>query len=135
MSKISITAFDGACELLSYEEIADGRLEIKADTVIEGKLFIDSAVFEMAGGECNIDLQILPDGTYTPLLYGKRDMTVFPRIEKIGNMVRPIIDGEAEMLLAAKRAREAVREVRSLKVEIARLRALIEGSRLAIGLK
>ena len=134
MSRICITEFYGACELLSYEAVADGTLEIKADTDIEGKLFIDSSVFDMVGGECVVDITALADGIHTPLLYGKRDMIMFPRIEKTGGMVKPVIDGEGEILLAAKRARLAIREVRALKDELERLRTLIEGSRLAIGL-
>lgn len=134
MSRIFVTEFDGAHELLSYEATADGMLEIKADTSVEGRLFIGSAVFDMTGGECTADITALADGAYTPLLYGKRDMTSLPRIEKIGSLVRPIVDGEDEILLAAKRARSAIREARALKEEVERLRALIEGSRLAIGL-
>lgn len=135
MSRIFVTAFEGACELLSYEATGDGALEIKADTPIEGRLFIDNTVLDMKQGECTADLSALPDGTYTPLLYGKRDMIVFPRIQKVGNMIRPIIEGEREILLAAKRGREAIREVRALSAEVKRLGRLIEGSRLAIGIK
>ena len=134
MSRVFVTEFDGACELLSYEEIADGRLEIKADSDLTGRLFIDSAVFDMTGGECTADIAAIADGTYTPLLYGKRDMVPFPRIEKIGSLVKPVVDGEGEILLAAKRARIAISEARALKAEVERLRSQIEGSRLAIGL-
>ena len=50
-------------------------------------------------------------------------------------MIKPIVSGESEILLAAKRSREAVLKARALEKEVERLGRLIEGSRLAIGLK
>ena len=135
MSRLSLTKFDGACELLSYEEIGDGRLKIIVDGDLRGRLFIDSLVFEFTQGGCDIDISSIPDGEYTPLLYVERDMIAFPRIRKAGNLIKPIVSGESEILLAAKRSREAVLKARALEKEVERLGRLIEGSRLAIGLK
>ena len=133
MSRLSLTVFDGACELLLYEEAANGKLKIEVDEDIRGRVFIDTAVFNMIGGECEVDLSQIPDGTHTPLLYRDKDMLPLPKIQKIGNAIKPILNEEGEILAAAKRAREAICEVRVLLAEVKRLQERIEGSFLAIG--
>ena len=133
MSRLNLTLFEGECELLSYEPIGDGALEIKVDSPIEGKLFIGPIIADMLKGECSTKPYSLPDGIYTPCLYGEGDMITLPVIKKCGDIIRPEINREEELLRVASRARRAIGEARSLALEVERLRALIEGSRLAIG--
>ena len=133
MSKLNLTLFDGECEILSYDTNADGYLEIMVDEGITGRLFIGSLIFDMTMGECRISADSIPDGIYSPILYRERDMIAFPKIRKTGNLIKPMLECEAEILKASQRARRAVSEADTLAVEVERLKALIEGTRLAIG--
>ena len=133
MSKLNLTLFDGECEILSYDTNADGYLEIMVDEGITGRLFIGSLIFDMTKGECRISADSIPDGIYSPILYRERDMIAFPKIRKTGNLIKPMLECEAEILKASQRARRAVSEADTLAVEVERLKTLIEGTRLAIG--
>ena len=133
MSKICYTVFDGEGDLLSYEAIGNGSLSVRVEGEPSGKLFIGNLILDCERGIAEGRIDRLEDGVYQPMLYTEREMIAFPRVVKIGKAIRPSILHEEEILRSSERARRAIEESRATRAEVERLRALIEGSALALG--
>lgn len=116
-TEISLSLFDGDCEISSYKKGSGHTLTFSFDKEINGYITIDGVVTTVRDGRGRFDSRLLLRGDYLPTLISDGMMIKLPKIRKgeSGVTLSPPEDEYIRALSLRERAlEEKVRSLESL---------------------
>jgi len=84
MAVIKIGIFDGEAELISFENSAGNRAELRFEPATNGFVTVNGIVSRVSDGKCILDLRLIDDGICAPVLISEDGRTALPELKKTG---------------------------------------------------
>ena len=125
MNKIAYEFFDGAAEITLFEAASSDTVEFSFPDSTEGLLSIGGIVGRVHDGVCRLDMRLIENGSYEPVLILKGGCINLPRLEKSGRKIR-LSDCTEEFVRAISiRERRLSMRVRALERELEKISSKI----------
>ena len=127
MNVLTYEVFDSCAELAKCELHGGYDLKMVFNTIGEGFIKIGSHTARIASGECNLDLRLVDDGEFEPLVITRERTLKLPKIKKHAKQI-DLCGAEIGFVLELSlRERRLEEKVKALEEDILRLRELIIG--------
>ena len=121
MNRIAYEFFDGAAEITLFESGGSDEAEFSFPDSAEGLLSIGDIVGRVHGGVCRLDLRLIENGSYEPVLILKGGCVKLPTLEKSGRRIRPTDCTEKFVRDISLRERRLAMRVCALERELERI--------------
>ena len=130
MSLIRIEIISGEAVVSAVAEGREGRLEFRFENISEGYLRASGVSAPLRGGAASFDLNLLPDGTLSPVLTLKDRVIPLPKIEKSGHIIRLISPSAESYHSLFKREAELRERLARLEERVEQLNTKVFGEPL-----
>lgn len=130
MNKIYIELFDGECEMISFEEGGGLLLDFCFSRKIDGYVCLAHMAARIEGRERELNLGILPDGEYSPVLVIGDERIDLPRIRKHAGALFPVGHDIAYIDELSLRTKRIADRLKGIEDKLENMEKLIKGSRI-----
>ena len=125
MNRISYEIFKEDAEITFFEGASDEIAEFSFSEVEEGLLSIGGIVARVSGGKCRLDLRLIENGSYEPVLILQSKVVRLPRITKSGRKLKPFECTDEFVRSISLRERRLALRVVALEKELKELSSKI----------
>ena len=128
MAKITYEIFDSEAEITEFIPDSGVTLELFVKDRSEGFITFGHHTLRLTGGRASIDVRLLDDGSFTPVLIEKSSRTPLPSVIKQGKRISVSYCDEDFVRALSIRERRLCRRVKELEEAIAALKGSVYGS-------
>ena len=125
MNRISYEIFKEDAEITFFEASSSEIAEFSFSEVDVGLLSIGGIVGRVSEGKCRLDLRLIENGSYEPVLILEGKLVRLPRITKSGRKLQPFECSEQFVHSISLRERRLAQRVLALEKELKELSSKI----------
>ncbi len=130
MNKIKYEIFEGDAEVTAFSQGKKPYVEFSFTEPYDGFISIDEIVAEVTGGVALLDLRLIPDGEFCPVLILQRGRIVLPKVKKSAKRFC-LCDCEADYIRKISlRERRLSERVEILERELEELKKSVYGTKI-----